>query len=68
MTHHRNEEHPLCRWPQALVVEARKLHAMGIGRKRIAREICVPESTVRDWLRHWTRRTANDRYPPRKRI
>jgi hypothetical protein len=61
----RGELHPRCKWPDVLVDEARELHDVGMGRKRISAALRVPESTVRDWLRYWTR--VYDNEPLRQR-
>jgi hypothetical protein len=62
----RGEAHPQCRWPDEMVAEARELHDMGIGRKRISQALKVPMSTIRDWLRYWTRVEDDDHSGPQR--
>lgn len=43
------------KYPDTLVAEARRLHALGASRGFIARRLRVPYDTMRDWLENRTR-------------
>jgi orotate phosphoribosyltransferase-like protein len=63
---YRNEKHVHCKWPDALVAKARELNDSGLSRLKIADALGVPPSTVRDWLRYWTRVEDDDTSGPQR--
>lgn len=56
--HEHGERHHAAVVPQSVVEEARRLHATGLGYKRIGEQLRVSQWTVRGWIAYGHREAA----------